>query len=143
MLMMLEPEARMRRGDLEVSQVPPAVRKAAEKAAPGATWSSASSQIIYELEGKDAKGRAVVVEVDDVGEVGEVTTELSAGDVPSAVTNALRTKMPRFKVDAVFESRQDGKVTGYSFEGRRPRDKEAIGVFVSLDGKTIEVEEDA
>jgi len=135
-------KARLHGEDLELSKVPANVRKAAEKEVPGGKFESASSQIIYELEGKDAKGRAVTVEVDDEGEVGEVSTELPVKDVPEAVLSALKAKMPKFKIETVFESKQDGKVAGYSFEGKRPRDKDEIGVFVSPDGKTIEVEDD-
>ena len=129
--------------DLELSKVPAKVRKAAEKEIPGGKFESASTQIVYELEGKDAKGRAVTVEVDEEGEVGEVNTELAVKDVPEAVMSALKAKMPKFKIESVFESKQEGKVQGYSFEGKRPRDKEEIGVFVSPDGKTIEIDEGA
>jgi hypothetical protein len=133
---------KMRGDDLAMSKVPPTVKKAAEKAVPGGKWESASSETIYELEGKDAKGRAVVVEVSDDGEVNEVSTELPVKEVPDAVLSALKAKMPRFKIETVFESKQEGQVAGYSFEGKRPKDKEEIGVFVSPDGKTIEIDEE-
>ena len=134
--------ARMRGEDLPMNKVPANVRKAAEKEVPGGKWESASSQVIYELEGTDAKGRAVTVEVDDEGEVGDVSTELAVKEVPETVLSALKAKMPRFKIETVFESKQNGKVAGYSFEGKRPKDKEEIGVFVSPDGKTIEIDEE-
>jgi len=134
---------RMNGDDIAMSKVPAAVKKAAEKAVPGGKWESASSETIYELEGKDGKGRAVVVEVTDDGEVNEVSTELPVKEVPEVVLSALKAKMPRFKIETVFESKQDGKVAGYSFEGKRPKDKEEIGVFVSPDGKTIEIDDEA
>ena len=134
---------KMKGDDIAMSKVPAEVKKAADKAVPGGKWESASSETIYELEGKDAKGRAVVVEVTDEGEVEDVSTELAIKDVPEVVVSALKAKMPRFKIETVYESKQDGKVSGYSFEGKRPKDKEEIGVFVSPDGKTIEIDEDA
>lgn len=134
---------KMRGDDLAMTKVPSAVKKAAEKAVPGGKWESAFSETIFELEGTDGKGRAVVVEVTDDGEVNEVSTELPIKEVPETVLSALKAKMPRFKIETVFESKQSGKVTGYSFEGKRPRDKEEIGVFVSPDGKTIEFDDEA
>jgi len=49
--------------DIALSKVPAAVKKAADGSVPGAKWESAFSQVVYELEGVNAKGRAVVVEV--------------------------------------------------------------------------------
>ena len=133
---------RMYGDDIAMAKVPAAVKKAAEKAVPGGKWESAFSETIYELEGTDGKGRAVVVEVSDDGEVNEVNTELPIKEVPETVMTALKSKMPRFKIETVFESKQGGKIAGYSFEGKRPRDKEEIGVFVSPDGKTIEIDDE-
>jgi hypothetical protein len=47
--------------------------------------------------------------------------------------------MPRFKPAAAFEVTEDGKVSRYEIEGRRPKDKEDISLSVSPDGKTIEI----
>jgi hypothetical protein len=144
MLGMFELKSTKTRGDdVAMAKVPAAVKKAAEKAVPGGKWESAFSETIFELEGTDGKGRTVVVEVTDDGEVNEVSTELPVKEVPETVLSALKSKMPRFKIETVFESRQGGKVAGFSFEGKRPRDKEEIGVFVSPDGKTIEFDEEA
>jgi hypothetical protein len=140
---MLEMEANVARGDdIEVAKVPASVRKAVDKAVPGAKWESAYSEMIYELEGRDGKGRAVVVEVTDEGEVNDVSTEIPIKEVPEAVVAAFKAKMPRFKVTTVYESRQKGKVVGYSVEGRRPKDKDDVGLFVSPDGKTVEIDDD-
>ena len=141
---LLEPEANATRGgDVELSSVPQAARKAAEKAVPGGKWQAAFIQTIFELEGTDAKGRAVVVDVTDDGEIGEISTEIPLKEVPAVVMTALKAKMPRFTVESATESRQEGKVVGYSLEGKRPRDKEEIAVFVSPDGKTVEIDEGA
>ena len=92
-----------RSDELDLSKVPDVVKKAAEKASPGSRWESASSETTYELEGKDAKGRNVIVEVSEDGDVEDVSTELAIKDVPAVVTSALKAKMPRFKIETVFE----------------------------------------
>ena len=140
---MMEMEASVARGDdIEVAKVPSSVRKAVDKAVPGAKWENAYSEMTYELEGRDGKGRAVVVEVTDDGEVNDVSTEIPIKEMPEAVVAAFKSKMPRFKASAVYESRHKGRVVGYSVEGRRPKDKNDIGLFVSPDGKTVEIDED-
>jgi len=133
-------------GEIELSKVPAVVRKAADKAVAGAKWSSAymdrdDSGVVYELDGTDAKGRDVIVELTAAGKVNEIETEIPLPDVPAGVQKALKAKYPRFTTTASFEVVRGGKVAGYAFEGRRPRDKEDIDVFVSADGKTVEIEE--
>jgi hypothetical protein len=127
--------------ELSLDDVPAEVKKAASQSAPGSKWSSASSQTIYELEGTNAKGRSVFVEVTDEGEVTDVSTEIPLKEVPDVIVTAFKAKHPRFQVSTIFESRLKGKVVGYSVEGRRPNDKEDIGLFVSADGKSIEIDE--
>jgi hypothetical protein len=133
--------------EIDLAKVPAKVRRAADKAVPGASWSSAykdeeDGEVIYELEGKDRQKRSVTVEVSAQGEVNEVETEIPFKEVRENVQAALRKKMPRFKVSTAFEVREDGKVVGYNFEGKRPRDKEEIVVFVSADGKEVEIDDE-
>jgi hypothetical protein len=128
--------------DIDLADVPAAVKAAAVKAVPKAKWEAAASETIYVLEGKNAKGRSVEVTITEDGDVEDVSTELPVKEVPEPVLSALKAKMPRFKIEAVFESRAEGKVVGYSFEGKRPSDKEEIGVFVSPDGKTIDIDDE-
>lgn len=95
----------------------------------------------YDLEGADAKGRAVYVSVSPGGELDEVFTEVKPADVPKAAAAALAAKFPRFTAATVYEVRAGGKVERYDFEGKRPRDKEEITVSVTPDGKSVEVDE--
>lgn len=133
-------------GEIALAKVPAVVRKAADEAVAGAKWSSAyvdrdDSGVTYELDGTDARGREVVVELTAAGKVVEVETEIPIPEVPAGVQQALKAKMPRFQATASYEVVHAGKVAGYSFEGRRPKDKEEIDVFVSADGKVVEIEE--
>lgn len=133
--------------DVALTDVPAKVRKAADAAVPGARWSDASreeedGEVLYELEGKDARKRPVTIEITAAGTVTEIETEIPLQEVPELVKSALRAKMPRFKVASAYEVREEGKVSGYSFDGKRPRDKEEISVYVSKDGKEIEKDDD-
>lgn len=132
---------------IDLAKLPAKVKKAANDAVPGAKWKEAftdedEGKVFYTLEGTDAKGRNVSVEVTAEGKVNEVETEIPLKDVPKVVMDALRAKMPKFKISAVSEVRQEGKVVGYNFDGQRPaKDKEDITVSVSADGKTIEIDD--
>ncbi len=133
--------------ELELAEVPQAVRAAADKAVAGAKWEAAyrykeDDELLYDLEGKDTKRRPVTVTVTAAAHVEEVETEIRLEDVPAAVKEALKAKLPRFKAKLVFELAEDGKVVAYDFEGRRPKDKEPITVSVSADAKTVEVDDD-
>lgn len=133
--------------EILLAKVPEVVRKGADKAVPGAKWAAAylvkeDDEKLYELEGKDSKGRDVVATITPEGTVEDVTTEIPLKEVPESVKEALKGKMPRFKPTTAYEISEEGKVTGYDFEGRRPKDKHDISVYVSADGKTIEIDED-
>jgi hypothetical protein len=131
--------------EIDLAKVPPKVRKAAEKAVSGVKWTSAykhtdEGEVTFELEGTDAKGRTVTVDIGADGKVGEVATEIAAKEVPKPVTDAVKSFLPGFKASSVFEIREEGKVVGYESEGKRPQDKEEFTVFVSSDGKRIEID---
>ena len=133
--------------DIALSKLPPAVRKAADKAVPKAKWESATKEtedkkeFWYELEGKDAKGRYVHVTVSTDGTVDEVSTEIDYKDAPKVVKDALKAKFPKFKVETSYEIRKDEKIERFDFEGKRPKDKEEITISVSPDGKSVEIDE--
>lgn len=133
--------------EVPLAKVPEVVRKAADKAVEGAKWEAAykvqeDGETFFELAGKDSKSREVIVTVTPQGEVDEVVTEIALKDIPEVVTAAVKEKYPRFKVKLAFEITDEGKVTGYDLEGRRPKDKNDIGIHVSADGKTVEIDED-
>lgn len=119
--------------DIDLAKVPAKITKAASDAVPGAKWESASKDVYdkevwYYLEGTDAKGREVGVEVSEAGTVGDVETEIDLADAPEAVRKALKDKLPGFQETSVTEVRTDGKVARCDLEG-----KDAKGRFVSTD----------
>lgn len=142
----LPPAALAADGDeVDVSDLPAAVRKAADKALPKAEWSRAfklakSKHPIYQLQGKDARGRRVELESTADGRVIEYETRIAMDDVPPVVASALKARMPRFKPDVIEEITKNGKVVSYGFEGEDAEGKE-VEVYLSADGKTVLNEE--
>jgi hypothetical protein len=137
-----EKERSVRLGD-----VPPEVKAAADKAVPGAKWRSAEQetdkgQTIYELKGKGAeKDREVEVEVTPDGKLLQTEIEVPLKEVPDVVRNTLKTRWPDFKPKEVKAvTRQDG-TQGYEFEQSKAGGKE-FEVFISGDGKTVDLQED-
>jgi hypothetical protein len=132
--------------EIDLAKVPAKVKEGAGKAVPGAKWTGATKyvyggEVSYELEGEDASKKKVWVDLTPEGEVNEVSSLIESGKVPEVVAAALKKRMPRFAVSTSYEARKDGKVVGYYFDGKRPRDKEEITVSVSPDGKEIEIDE--
>ena len=76
------------------------------------------------------------------GKTVEVAIVLPLKEVPAKVAAALKDKMPRFKATDAYEIHRKGKLAGYEFDGRRPKDKEDVTVFVSPDGKTVEIDDE-
>jgi hypothetical protein len=133
--------------EIPLDKVPEKVRKAADAAVPKATWETAyrseeDKVVTFELEGKNSQGREITVTLTPDGKVEELETEIPLKDVPQAVKDTLKAKWPRFKPSLAFEMQEEGKVVGYDFEGKRPKDKEEIVIFVSADGKQAEIEKD-
>lgn len=151
---------------IPLNKLPPAIRAAANKAAPKVQWVQVTKQtddgeVTYELAGVTDKKRLVTVEVDVDAEIVEVNRELDANDVPKPVLTAFRGKFPRAQIDAVFEVLQDDEIVGYEFNCTRPRKPakgkggrgkgkgkgkrgkpmdEEVTVIVSPDGKSVEIE---
>src|SRR4051812_16216256 len=71
----------------EVARLPIMVRRAADRAIPGARWSEAiaedqAGQVSYEIKGTGPAGDAVGVVVTARGQVTEVDTEVEMAEVP-------------------------------------------------------------
>jgi uncharacterized protein YxeA len=142
--MLLGEPARAADDEIDLAKVPDKVKKAADKAVPGAKWTSASKsvedgEVTYELEGTDAKQRYVSVEVSAEGKVSEVQTEIHFKEVPEVVRSALKSRMakanlPKLEASTTYEVRQDGKVVRYDFEM-------VIGVYISANGKEVEFDD--
>jgi hypothetical protein len=131
---------------VDLSQVPAAAKKAAEKAIPGIKLTEAykgveEGKTIYELSGEDPQGRDVSVEVTPEGKILSISVEIPLQQVPRVVANALRTKVKGFKAEVAMAVRIEGKIAEYYFEGKSAQGKD-IGVTVSADGSDVEVDED-
>jgi hypothetical protein len=98
--------------------------------------------LAYEISGFYQTERKVILAANASGEITESEMEVAVSDVPKTVMSALKAKMPKFRAITVYEVTEDGSVTGYQFEGKRPKDKRSIDVFVSADGKEIDVDDE-
>jgi hypothetical protein len=133
---------------ITLAKVPARVMSAANRAVPRVKWTEATKEIdegetIYGLSGKDASGREVAVNVTAEGKVVEIDTEIALTDVPQVVMSACRNKYPKFKPDGAMSIREEGKLTGYSLDGTMiGKDGVEVTIYVSADGKEVELEED-
>jgi uncharacterized membrane protein YkoI len=130
---------------IELARVPAVVKAAATKAAPGVTWEKASKETedgktSYEVEGKNAAGKAVSVSATEAGKVEEVETEITLADVPAVVTQALKARRPNFDAEEVVSVARDCKIVAYEFEG--DEGKKEYEVSVSADGKDVKATEE-
>lgn len=129
---------------LAPGKVPAVVRQAADRAMPGVRWTDATREtegrtVTYELEGTNREDDDVSVLIDAAGRVIETCIEVDLSEVPRVVKNALRAAMPGIKVREVMSVSQAGTITGYDFDSRH--NGKDIVVFVSLDGKTVELDD--
>lgn len=137
-----EKERKISLGDL-----PPDVKAAADQAVPGAKWHSAEQEtgkggVHYELKGKGADSdREVEVEVTPDGKLLQTEIEVPLKEVPEPVRMALKERWPDFKPKEVKAVTRQNGASGYEFEEPRGMGKE-FEVFISGDGKTVEVKED-
>jgi hypothetical protein len=140
--------ARADEEEVKLADVPAAVRKAADKAAPKATWKEASKETeegktTYELSGTMPVGqdtREVSVEVTSEGKVIELEVEIPLKQVDARIHDMVKAKYPRFKAEEAASISRDGRPLGYELSGTM--EKKKVSVRVSADYKTIELEED-
>jgi uncharacterized membrane protein YkoI len=132
-------------GAVGTLRVPALVRRAADKAAPGAKLAKAAVEVkddgrmLYKLVGIDAKDREIEVEVTDQGHVLAVETRISMRQVPKPVIEALRLKTRGLKLDKAESVTRGGHILGYEFEGQND-DGNDVEVNVSRDGTTVRVD---
>ncbi|MGO9470458.1 MAG: hypothetical protein ACLQVF_40720 [Isosphaeraceae bacterium] len=122
---------------VELKDVPAAVRQAADKTVPQASWTEAAKEIdeevtTYHLNGADAKGREVNITLNADGQVELFETVLSVTDLPDKVVEVLRT-LPHVKWTDATEKVEDGK-TRYEVSGSDRKDRESTALF-DPDGK--------
>jgi uncharacterized membrane protein YkoI len=133
-------------GEVALSRVPAAVLKAAARAVPGARLSKAfisveDGQRFYEIEGLDARGREVEVEVTTRGQVLQVETTIPMGQVPRVVLDALRAKARGVKVENAEAVTRDGRLVAYEFEGENAEGDD-VEVTVTTDGRSVTIDVD-
>jgi hypothetical protein len=133
--------------EIDLKKVPAHVREAASKAAPHVHWKTAfksdqNGEVMYEIEGLDGKKREVTVILDAKGKVEEIETVIPVEEVPEIVMKALRAKVPTLEIDSVTEIQEHKKVVAFDFAGTRSASHKPTGVYVSADGKTVEIEQE-
>ncbi|MGZ8219125.1 PepSY domain-containing protein [Methylomagnum sp.] len=132
---------------ISLSDLPPDVKAAADKAVPGAKWHSAEQEtgkggVHYELKGKGIENdREVEVEVMPDGKLLQTEIEVPMKEVPEPVRAAFKERWPDSKPKEVKAVTRQNGASGYEFEEARGLGKE-FEVFISGDGKTVEVKED-
>jgi hypothetical protein len=132
-------------GTIDLRQVPVKARRAAARVVPGARWTDASKdvdegELIYELEGVDARGRQVAVEVTPEGQIQSISVEISWQSVPKVVLDALRKSARGFRPTLAMSVTEGKRITEYCFEGRDTKGEE-IEVTVSADGSKVEIDD--
>ena len=110
----------------------------------GARWAKVhvlkgTDHPLYQLQGTNDRGNKIEIEVTSAGRVVEVEEHgISLGEVPAAVLDALRVKMPQFNptlVEAVYQNQQNQPLV-FGFEGRDAAGNE-IEIYVTADGKAV------
>lgn len=110
----------------------------------GARWSKAyctrgSDHPVYQVQGTNADGRKVELEVTSAGRIIEVEEHgISITRVPTVVQDALKSKFPRFEpkhIEAIYQLEKLVPVC-YGFEGRDSDGRE-IEIYISADGKNF------
>jgi hypothetical protein len=144
-------DQRTRSAEADLAALPPKVREALDRAARvyaqplgGASWSKVylmkgTDHPLYQLQGTNERGNKVEIEVAGAGRVIEVEEHgIPIGEVPAAVTDALKGRMPDFtptKVEAIYQA-ENGQPVSYGFEAPDAAGR-VIEVYISADGKAV------
>jgi hypothetical protein len=137
--------------EADLAALPREVREALDRAAQvypqplnGCRWSEVSplnrtNHPLYQVQGTNGRGNKVEIEVTSAGRILEVEEHgIPLGEVPSAVLEALKAKMPQFqptRVEAIYQVEKAEPVS-YGFEAEVGVDKK-IEVYISADGKSF------
>jgi hypothetical protein len=100
------------------------------------------ADLTYELDGTGAKGHEVTVTLSSDGKLIDVKREVELKAVPKVVTEAMEKKFPRFKPTLAHSVSEGEGVTGYLFVGEFQKNMRETLVFVSADGKEVEIHHD-
>lgn len=138
--------------DIEVplAELPKAVKDAAERILPKATWLSATKIVeedrqAFELDGRDGRKRDVTILVTSYGQVVEWETELKdPANVPEKVLKTVKDRWPRFEPSETHHIRQGKDLRSnddgdhvYDMRGTIIKDR-YIELQVAADGAILE-----
>ena len=84
----------------------------------------------------------MIVYVTAEGKITEFKREIDLKAAPKAVMDALAKRAPKFSPMTAHRLNQDDTVVGYLFAGDWRKEKKESVVFVSPDGKEVEVIDD-
>jgi hypothetical protein len=132
---------------VEMSQVPMAARLAALRAASEFKLDKAgidideNGSVVYELKGKNAKGRQREVDVTAEGTLIEIEDEITMEEVPQAVKETLKRWLPNFTPTFIEKSQRANFQMWYEFEGKAPQGNE-LDIEISDDGERILIQTD-
>jgi hypothetical protein len=135
----------------DLGALPQEVRQALDRARQvyaeplsGARWSEVyrmggTGHPIFQLKGTNSRGNQIELEVTGAGRIIEVEEHgIPLSDVPRAVVEALKAKLPHFepaRVEAVYQVEKAQPIS-YGFEGRDATGRK-VEVYLSADGKTF------
>jgi len=133
------------------ASLPMEVRQAMDRAASvyqeplrGARWSKSfvlngSEHPLYQLQGVNERGKKIEMEVTSAGRIIEVEEhDIAPGEVPGAVLDAVKTKLPHFKtkqLEAIYQNDKPQPVC-FGIEGIDASGKKRE-LYISADGKTF------
>jgi uncharacterized membrane protein YkoI len=128
---------------VSLDKVPALAKAAADKAIPGAHWQKAETEhengkLVYELKGRDPKGKRVKVEASPDGNQVTVEEKVSLNTVPGVVKAAADKAIPGVTWKAAEQETEGGKMV-YELKGH-DSSRKRVKVEVSLDGKQVTVE---
>jgi uncharacterized protein YxeA len=134
------------REQLDFDKLPQGVKKAALGAVPGIKEADAEvykvlagknlADVTYEVEGEDAKGRYVRLDVSADGKVDEFYAEVTVKELPKAVQDALNTQFAKRRSATCYVVHEKGKLARYDVEVVRGNGSE-VHVSYKPDGKQI------
>jgi biopolymer transport protein ExbD len=130
---------------IELSKLPAKAREAADQRITGVKWTQATmsdenGEVSYELEGKSAKGREVILEVTADGKVTKVEQDISMADLPANVRQAAQNAVPRAKWSEA-RKHEDGDEVYYVLDGKI-NDKRDVTAEITAQGKVTEIEKE-
>lgn len=143
-------EPKQRTSEMDFADLPSSICNALDRAAKiyavplkDVKWSKAhrleGEHGIYQVRGTNARGNKVETEITGAGRIIEIEEHgIPIDEVPVAVLQMLKTKMPDFKpdqIEAIYQMEQMHPVC-FGFEGKDATGRK-VEIYISADGKKI------